>query len=100
MQISAGIEVPAEQLQAICERYRVRELSLFGSAARGEMTSASDVDILVEFQPQAQIGWEFFDLEEELTQLFGRKLDLGTKRSLKPWVRPHVLREARVLFAA
>ncbi len=84
----------------LCRRYQVRELSLFGSAARGEMRPDSDVDLLVEFAPEARIGWELFELEADLARLLGRKVDLGTKRSLKPWVRASVLKDARVIYAA
>jgi predicted nucleotidyltransferase len=100
MTLAPGIEIPAERIAEICRRYQVCELAVFGSAARGDLRPDSDVDILVEFFPQAKIGWEFFDLEEELSRLFARKVDLGTKRSLKPWVRTDVMRDARVIYAA
>jgi len=100
MTLAPGLEIPAEKLAEICRRYQVREMSIFGSAARGQMRPDSDVDILVEFLPQADIGWEFFDLEEALSRLFDRKVDLGTKPSLKPWVRQRALRDARVIYAA
>lgn len=100
MTISPAIEISADQLAEICRRYNVREISLFGSAARCEMRPDSDIDILVDFAPDAHPGWDFFRLEEELTQLFGRKVDMGTKESLKPRVRSAVLRDARVLYAA
>lgn len=95
-----SLPVPFDQLREICQRYQIRELGLFGSAARGEMRAESDVDILVEFAPEARIGLEFFDLERELSLLFGRKVDLGTKVSLKPWVRPNVLRDLQILYAS
>ena len=100
MTIAAGIEVPSEQLAAVCRKYHVRELAVFGSAARGEMREGSDIDLLVEFDPKAKVGWEFFDLEIELSRLFGRKVDLGEKSSLKPRARPSALRDARVIYAA
>ena len=100
MTLAPGIEVSANQIREICQRYHILELGLFGSAARDEMGPDSDIDILVEFDPNARIGLEFFDLEQELTNLFGRKVDLGTKVSLKPWVRKNVLRDLRILYAA
>ena len=54
----------------------------------------------MELDPAAKIGWEFFDLEIELDQLFGRKVDLGSKASLKPTVRSSALRDARAIYAA
>jgi len=53
-----------------------------------------------EFLPDRKIGWEFFELEEELTRELARKVDLGSKRSLKPWVRANALRDARIIYAA
>ncbi|SPE25366.1 hypothetical protein SBA6_100031 [Candidatus Sulfopaludibacter sp. SbA6] len=58
------------------------------------MRPGSDVDILVEFEPGTHPGLSFFRLEEELSELFGRRVDLGRKSLLKPLVRPSVLRGA------
>ena len=69
-------------------------------AARGEMQPGSGIDIMVEFHPEANPGWEFFELEEGLARIFGREVDLGAKRSLKPWVRSSALRDARMIYAA
>ena len=93
--------VDGATLAEVCRRYAVRELSLFGSVTRGEMGPASDIDIMVEFKPEARIGMIRFELlAEELSRLAGRHVDLVTKRGLKPWVRPEVLRDARVIYAA
>ena len=94
------LEIPTDRLAEVCRRYHVREMALFGSGARGELRPDSDLDILVEFTPGTKIGWDFFQLEAELSDLFGRKVDLGTKRSLKPWVRQEALRDTRILYAA
>jgi uncharacterized protein len=99
--LAPGLEVPTETIAEICRKYSVKELAVFGSAARGEMRPDSDVDILVEFQPEAWIGLiEFSAMERELADLFARKVDLVSKCGLKPRVRPHVLRDARVLYEA
>jgi uncharacterized protein len=99
--LASGIELPTEAIAEICRRYYVHELSVFGSAARGDMKPESDVDILVEFEPDAPIGlWEFGHMEGELSVLLGRKVDLVSKRGLKPRVRPYVLRDAKVVYAA
>jgi predicted nucleotidyltransferase len=100
MTLAAGLQVSTEKIAEICRRYQVREMAVFGSAARGELRPDSDIDVLVEFLPDAAIGWDFFQLEEELSELFGRRVDLGTKRSLKPWVRRNALRDARVIYAS
>lgn len=95
------VMVDAAQLADLCQRYGVKELSVFGSAIRGEMGPESDIDILVEFDPGACIGIiKFESLVEGLEALIGRKVDLVTKRGLKQWVRPTVLGEARVIYAA
>ena len=88
-------------LVELCVRYSVKELSLFGSAARGEMGPGSDVDIMVEFEPGVRIGLiRFESLVEELESLAERRVDLVTKRGLKPWVRSEVLKDACVIYAA
>lgn len=95
------IQVDAAKLAELCRRYGVTELSLFGSAVRGEMGPDSDIDVLVEFDPAARVGIVKFELlAEGLEEMVGRRVDLVTKRGLKPWVRPEVLREARVIYAA
>jgi hypothetical protein len=94
-------KVDAAKLADLCRRFGVRELSLFGSAVRGELGPDSDIDVLVEFDPAARIGIvKFESLVEGLEALVGRKIDLVTKNGLKPWIRPEVLREARVVYAA
>ena len=96
-----GMQADGLSLVEVCRRYGVRELSLFGSAARGEMGPESDIDILVEFEPGVRIGLiRFESLVGELESLAGRRVDLVTKRGLKPWIRPHVLKDARVIYAA
>ena len=100
MTLAAGLQISTEKIADICRRYQVREMAVFGSAAHGELRPDSDIDVLVEFLPDAAVGWDFFRLEEELSELFGRRVDLGTKRSLKPWVRGNCLRDARVIYAA
>lgn len=85
----------------MCRRYHVQELSLFGSAVRGEMGPDSDLDFLVEFEPGARIGLiKFESFVDELELLSGRRIDLVTKSGLKPWVRPSVLKDALVIYAS
>jgi hypothetical protein len=94
-------KVDGRSLFDLCRRYSVKELSLFGSAVRGDMRPESDLDIMVEFEPGVRIGLiRFESFAEELESLAGRRVDLITKRGLKPWVRPHVLKDARVIYAA
>ena len=94
-------QVDEIRMADLCRRYGIRELSLFGSAVRSEMRPGSDIDVMVEFDPSARIGLlKFESLSEDLEALVGRKVDLVTKRGLKSWIRPHILKEARVIYAA
>jgi predicted nucleotidyltransferase len=93
--------VDAARLADLCRSYGVRELALFGSAARGDMHPESDIDLMVEFEPGTRMGlFRFVRLEGELESLTGRKVDLVTKSGLKPWVRPNALKDARIVYAA
>lgn len=79
----------------LCEKFKVKEIGVFGSYARGEESEKSDVDILVEFY--APIGWEFIDLKEFLEEILGREVDLVTMRALKSQLKDNILKE--VVFA-
>ena len=95
------VEVDELRLAEICRRYQVRELSLFGSAARGEMRQDSDIDLLVEFLPGAEIGLlEHAGLMLDLSEVLGRRVDLVSKRGLKPLIRDSILAEAQPVYAA
>lgn len=93
--------VDEDKLADLCRQYHVRELSVFGSAARGEMRPESDVDLLVDFMPEAKVDlFDYSGLMLDLTHLIGRKVDLVSKKGLKPLIRASVLKEARLLYAA
>ncbi|MFH1468950.1 MAG: nucleotidyltransferase family protein [Pseudomonadota bacterium] len=95
------IEAVLPELGALCRRFHVRELSLFGSALGPAFRPDSDVDLLVEFEAGVPIGlFELGELRAELEDLFARSVDLVPKRGLKPLIRDEVLGAARVLFAA
>src|SRR4051794_15535403 len=95
------VQVDEQRLADLCRRYRVQELSLFGSMARGDNRPDSDIDILVVFQPNAKVGLiEYARLMSELSDLMGRKVDLVSKPGLKPLIRDAVLQDARLLYAA
>ena len=73
----------AEHLPELQKRYPVSHLALFGSVTRDDYhPKKSDIDIMVEFN--GAIGWEFFDLEQELQQLLGKKVDLVSRKAIKP----------------
>jgi uncharacterized protein len=101
MTIAVGIELPETEIADVCRRHQVRELSLFGSAARGEMRPDSDLDFLVDFLPGARPGLLGVSaMTRELADLLGRRVDLAVKPALKLLIRAGVLAEARLIYAA
>ena len=69
MPIAVGVSLPDAEIAEICRRYQVKELAVFGSAARGDLGPASDVDLLVDFLPAARVGLlELVALSEELSE--------------------------------
>jgi hypothetical protein len=92
--------VDHEELAALCRRHGIRRLAVFGSALRGQAGPASDLDILVEFIPGRSVGLRFITIQDELSNLFGRPVDLATEGFLSPHFRDRVLREAQPLYEA
>lgn len=92
--------VSAASIAELCKQYHVMELAVFGSTARGTASKDSDVDIFVEFEPGYHPGLGWFDLEESLESLIGRRVDLSQKSLLKPRIKSEALREAVLLYAA
>jgi uncharacterized protein len=77
------------------EAFHVKSLAVFGSVARDEATEQSDVDVLVEFEPEARVGlFEFIDLQHYLSDLLKRRVDLATPEALRKEMKPQILREA------
>ena len=79
----------------------VRRIALFGSFARGEEGPESDIDLLVELKPPNErppLGLQWFGLEEELSRILGRKVELVSARALSPYLRPYVEKELIVLY--
>lgn len=95
------VELDEGRLAEVCRRYGVRELSVFGSAARGDLQPNSDIDLLVEFLPEAEPGLlDHAGLMLDLSELLDRKVDLVSKNGLKPLIRDSVIQDARRLHAA
>lgn len=94
--------LPMQQIIALCERYHVRELSLFGSALRDDFGPESDYDFLVSFQPDAQVSlFEVGGLQYDLQCLMGRKVDLVQKDGLRnPYRKQSILETAQVIYVA
>jgi len=100
MAIIPGVDVDEERLADICDRYGIAELQVFGSQARGTAGPASDIAGLYTLRPGRRLGWEIEQLADELTGLFGRRVDLVSLRSLHPMLKSSVLAEARPVYAA
>jgi len=105
--MTTAMELPADKIREICARFDVVELSVFGSVLRDDFGPESDVDFLVTFRPGADLGpWmdRFFDLQEELSVLVGRKVDLverpAVEQSRNPFRKRQILGSAEVLYAA
>ena len=95
-----GLEIPIDRLTAFCRGHRIRRLALFGSILRDDFRPDSDVDMLVEFEPGARTGFAFFGMQDELSEILGRNVDLNTPQCLSKYFRDEVLEQARVVYAA
>jgi predicted nucleotidyltransferase len=96
----AKIEIPEKKIAEFCRRHNIRRLALFGSVLGDDFTPDSDVDVLVEFEPGTRIGLRFFALQEELSQILGRKVDLNTPGFLSKYFRASVMEEAEDQYAS
>ena len=88
------------QIARFCQRNNIRRLALFGSVLRDDFGQDSDVDVLVEFEPGRAPGFlGLARMEEELSEIIGRKVDLNTPMSLSRYFRDAVLAEAEEQYA-
>ena len=94
------IKISSEFLDAFCKRYHVRRMSLFGSVLRDDYQANSDVDVLVQFDPDARVGFMTLGkMQRELTTIFQRPVDLIPQDGLKPVIRNEVLASVREVYA-
>ncbi len=107
IQLMLGIEMlkiayklPQSFLKEFCQRHRVLSLALFGSVLRDDFSPQSDVDVLVQFEPDAGVGlFELFDMEDELSKYFdGHKVEINTPNSLSRFFRDEIMKDAEVLY--
>ncbi len=96
----ARISLPEEEIARFCRQNHIQRLALFGSVLRDDFGPDSDVDVLVEFEPDARVGLRFFTLEQELSEILGRKVDLNTIGFLSKYFKDEVLAEAEVHYDA
>jgi len=91
------IEIPHDRIVDFCRRHHIRRLALFGSVLRDDFTPDSDVDVLVEFEGKTP-GFAYFTMQEELSDILGRRADLKTPNELSKYFRDEVLAEAEELY--
>ncbi|MCX5803962.1 MAG: nucleotidyltransferase family protein [Proteobacteria bacterium] len=98
--MAKNITLSKEKIEEFCRRNLIRKLALFGSVLRDDFCPESDIDVLVEFEPGARVGFfELYDLEQELSGVFGgRKVDINTPKCLSKYFRNEVLTTAEVQY--
>ena len=96
----ATFEVDKQRIATFCRRNRIRRLALFGSVLRDDFAPDSDIDVLVEFEDGHVPGLAFFAMEQELSEILGRRVDLNTPKFLSRYFRDNVLAEAENQYAA
>jgi len=98
--MSVKISVDRERIAEFCRQHHIRKLALFGSVLREDFRADSDVDVLVEFEPDARTGLiRMAGIERELSELFQRKVDLRSPGDLSRYFRDEVLQQAQVQYA-
>ncbi len=96
----ARIAVPRDRIETFCRTHHMRRLSLFGSVLRDDFRPDSDVDVLVEFEPGFVPGLEFFAMQDELSAILGRAVDLNTPGFLSGRIRAEALHTAEDQYVA
>jgi hypothetical protein len=96
----AQIKIPKKKIEDFCKKHHIRKLSLFGSVLRDDFRSDSDVDVLVEFDPNHIPGLiRLAGMEFELSEILGRTVDIRTAQDLSRYFRQEVLHSAEVQYA-
>ena len=99
--VHKGMKIDDATIAAFCHRRRIHRLALFGSVLREDFRPESDVDILVEYEPDAGVGYiQMGEMESELTAIIGRRVELHTAGDLSAYFRDQVVGEAQTLYVA
>jgi len=96
--MSPQIVIDRERLADFCRQHHIRKLALFGSVLREDFRPDSDVDVLVEFEAGHRVGLAFFQIQEELSKMLGRNVDLNTPAFLSRYFRDEVMKEAQAQY--
>ncbi|MCX5673528.1 MAG: nucleotidyltransferase family protein [Planctomycetota bacterium] len=96
------MDIPIDKVVDFCRKWKITEFSLFGSVLRDDFRPESDVDVLVEFEPDAPWSlWDWIDMIDELKAAFGRDVDLVSKGGLRNPFRRHAIMSSReIIYAA
>ena len=93
-----AIKLPQKQIAEFCRQNGIQRLAVFGSALRDDFTPESDVDVFVEFEPGKTPGFRFFGIQQDLSEMIGRNVDLNTEGFLSKYIRDKVLAEAVTIY--
>ncbi len=96
--LNKDLVIPKDKVADFCRRRHIRRLAVFGSALRDDFAPDSDVDVLVEFEEGHTPGFAFFDMQDELSDMLGRKVELSTPKFLSRYFRDKVIKEAEVQY--
>jgi len=99
--MSPKVKIDPKKIAEFCRRNRISKLSLFGSVLREDFGPNSDLDVLVEFEPDAGVGLiRFAGMKIELEKILGRKVDLNTPKFFRPELRSKILNQSLVQYEA
>ncbi|MHB9025907.1 MAG: nucleotidyltransferase family protein [Armatimonadota bacterium] len=99
--MSPRIQINQQQIADFCRRHHIRKLAFFGSVLRDDFRPDSDVDVLIEFEPNTRVGlFELMSMQLEFAEMIGREADFRLPGDLSRYFRDKVIAEAEVLYAA
>jgi predicted nucleotidyltransferase len=103
--LSSRVPIDRDKIEAFCRRWGIAELSLFGSVLRQDFREDSDIDVLVSFLPETTHGlFELVDMQDQMAQIFGRRVDLVLRRSVErsknPYRREAILSSAQLVYGS
>ena len=89
--MSPRLPIPRDEIAAFCRKHGIRKFSLFGSVLRDDFGPDSDVDVLAEFRPGVRFSlFDLVDMEDELSEIVGRKAEIVEFQALRSWMREEV----------
>ena len=98
--MSGRVAIDRERIADLCRRHHIRKLALFGSVLSDDFRPDSDIDVLVDFEPDQVVGFRIFDIEDELSQILGgHRVDLVREKYLNRRLRDRVLATAETQYA-